>query len=137
MSNIVGQKGVMCLKTALDFYGLTTQNHWRYHIAFPQNYGTVNLPDYPPARIFYFSEEQYQTGIEEKETAGNIVKIYDIEKTICDCFRLRNKIGIEPAQEALKEYVEMKGANISKLVQYAKKTRIESVVKKYLNGLLI
>jgi predicted transcriptional regulator of viral defense system len=86
--------------------------------------------------VLYFAEKQYRTGIKEINIQGNIVKIYDLEKTICDCIRYRNKIGIDIVKEALNEYIKKKEKNINKLIEYAKITGIYSITKKYFEVLL-
>jgi predicted transcriptional regulator of viral defense system len=70
------------------------------------------FPDYPPIKVLYFAEKQYKTGVKEISIQGNIIKIYDLEKTICDCIRYRNKIGIDIVKEALNEYIKKKEKNV-------------------------
>lgn len=129
-------KGVMCLLSALAYYELTTYNPWEYQFAIFRGAKKPSLPDYPPIKIFYFSETQYYYGIDEVEIDGNKVKIYDREKTICDIIRYREKIGIDIMKEGLRNYLQRPERNITKLVECAKKLRIKTVLLKYLEVLL-
>jgi len=129
-------KGVICLLSALSYYEVITYNPWENYIAIYRDDFKPSIPDYPPIKVLYFAEKQYRTGIKEISIQGNIIKIYDLEKTICDCIRYRNKIGIDIVKEALNEYIKKKEKNINKLIEYAKITGVYSIVKKYLEVLL-
>ena len=84
--------GVICLGTALSWYGLTTWDPPEIHIAIPKG-RKIKLPEYPPVKLFYFSGNFYNYGIADEEIeSGDVIKIYDREKTICDIVRYRNKI---------------------------------------------
>jgi predicted transcriptional regulator of viral defense system len=95
------------------------------------------LPEYPPIKVFYFSKERYWTGIITVEIEGHPVKIFDPEKTICDCVRYRNKIGLDIMQEALRAYMSQKNRNIQKLWQYSELLKIKTVIKPYLEALVL
>ena len=129
-------KGIFCLLSALSYYEITTVNPWQYYIAIFRNDRKPVLPDHPPINIFYFSKEQYEIGLKEIEIDNHKIKIYDIEKTICDCLRYRNEIGMDVVKEALNEYVKRKDRNIDKLLRYAKVTGIYNLLYKYLEVLL-
>lgn len=128
--------GVICLLSALSYYEITTYNPWEYYIAIHRDHHKPKVPEYPPISIFYFADKQYNTGIEELKIKGNKIKIYDLEKTICDCIRFRNKIGVDIVNEALKEYVHNRRSNINKLLNYASDTGVYSIIKKYLEVLI-
>ncbi|MFD2370307.1 type IV toxin-antitoxin system AbiEi family antitoxin domain-containing protein [Brevibacillus sp. GCM10020057] len=129
-------KGIICLLSALAYYELTTFSPWEYQIAIYRGAKKPSLPDYPPIKVDYFSETQYQYGIDEIEIGGNKIKIYDREKTICDIIRYREKIGIDVMKEGLRNYLKSPEKNITKLVGYAEKLRIKTVLVKYLEVLL-
>ncbi len=128
-------KGVICLLSALSYYELTTYNPWEYYIAIHRDDFKPKLPDYPPIKIFYFSDKQYNTGIEEISINGNPIKIYDLEKTICDCIRFRNKIGNDVVKEAINDYISKNDKDIDKLLDYARITGAYSILKKFLEVL--
>jgi len=129
-------RGVICLLSALSYYELTTYNPWEYYIAIHRDDFKPKLPDYPPIYVFYFSDKQYNTGIKEISIEGNIIRIYDIEKTICDCIRYRNKIGTDVVKEAINKYLKNKDRDIDKLLEYAKVTGAYTIIKKYLDVLI-
>lgn len=127
--------GVICLVSALAYYELTTYTPGEYTIAVRRNYN-IKLPDYPPIKLYYFSDKYYMDGIEKIDTNGNIIKIYNIEKTICDCLRYGNKISKDIIVESIKEYVKRRDKNISKLMNYAAKAKVKDVVQKYMEVLM-
>lgn len=128
--------GVVCLISALDYYEITTHSSWEYYIAIHRDARKPVLPDHPPIRTFYFSKKQFETGIKEEKINGVKFKIYDLEKTICDLLRLRNKIGMDIAKDALQEYVKKRDRNIAKLLNYADIIGISNLMKKYLEVLV-
>jgi len=109
--------GVICLLSALEFYDLTTFNPPDVYIAIPHNRKAPKII-YPPVRIFYFRERFYKPGIEIINTKYGDVKIYNREKTVCDMFRYRNKLGEDVALEGLKNYLASEYASIRKLREY-------------------
>ena len=134
VSKIIPQ-GVICLVSALAYYRLTSYTPGEYTIAVRRNYN-IKLPDYPPIKLYYFSDKYYKDGIEKIDINGNIVKIYNVEKTICDCLRYENKISKDIIIESIKEYIKRKDKNISKLVHYAAKAKVKDIVQKYIEVLI-
>jgi len=90
--------------------------------------------DYPSLVVHRFSEQAYRAGIEEHEIDGASVKIYDAEKTLVDCFKYRNKIGMDVVLEALKNYKARKKHNYGRLLEYAKICRVDKVMRPYLEA---
>lgn len=129
-------KGVICLLSALSYYELTTYNPWEYQIAIHRGGKKPRLPDYPPIKIMFFADAQFNVGIDEVWMDGTAVKIYNREKTICDIVRYREKIGIDLMKEGLRNYLQSPHKNITKLVSYADQLRIRTVLKKYLEVLI-
>lgn len=127
--------GVICLASALDIFGLTTFNPSEIYIAIP-NAGKIPKIDYPPIKVFYFRERFYKSGIEEIKTKDVTVKIYNKEKSVCDMFRYRKKIGEDIALEGLKNYLKRKDANINKLSEYAKICRVKTIVMPYIKAIV-
>jgi predicted transcriptional regulator of viral defense system len=128
--------GVICLLSALSYYELTTYQPWEHYVAIHRGDTRSKLPDYPPIKLMYFSESQYQLGITELDMDDHKVRIYDIEKTLCDSARYQNKIGTDIVKESFKAYFKRPNMNIEKLIDYATKTRVKSVVTKYAEVLL-
>jgi len=129
------QHGVICLVSALAYYELTSYTPGEYTIAVRRNYN-IKLPDYPPIKLYYFSDKYYMDGVEKIDVNGNIIKIYNIEKTICDCLRYEDKISKDIIIESIKEYVKRRDKNISKLMNYATKAKLKDVVQKYIEVLI-
>jgi predicted transcriptional regulator of viral defense system len=128
-------KAVFCLISALYFHELTTQIPHFVYFALPRDVKTPKI-GYPPIRVFHFSGKPYQAGIIEHELDGVQVKIYDREKTIADCFKFREKIGMDVALEAVKDYLSQSNVNVSLLMKYARINRVEKVMRPYLEALL-
>jgi predicted transcriptional regulator of viral defense system len=127
--------GVICLASALEKYGLTTFNPSEIYIAIPSA-GKIPKIEYPPIKVFYFRDRFYKTGIEEIKTKNFTVKIYNREKTVCDMFRYRKKIGEDIALEGLKNYLKQKYANIKILTEYANICRVKTIVIPYIKALV-
>jgi predicted transcriptional regulator of viral defense system len=127
-------KGVICLISALSFHELTTQIPHQVYVALPIAAEKPRL-EYPPLRIFWLSQMAYSAGIENHELDGIPVKIYGVEKTIVDCFKFRNKTGLDVALEALRDYREREDFNIGTLLHYARIDRVERVIKPYLEAI--
>ncbi len=128
-------RAVICLISALYFHELTTQIPHEVYFALPRDVKTPKL-EYPPIRVFHFSVKAYQVGIEEQFLDGVKVKIYNREKTVVDCFKFREKIGLDVALEALRDYLKQPRSNISLLMKYANINRVEKVMRPYLEALV-
>lgn len=128
-------KGVFCLHTACLFYELTTFVPSEYHIAIPDEHRVV-LPDYPPVKVYYWNPIPYQLGITTVELDNDVVKMYDLEKTICDIIRHRQKIGFDVLKEVLKNYLKRKDRNLHQLSLYAKQLNIFNKVDEFIKILL-
>ena len=120
--------GVICLISALAYYRITTQIPHFVYVAIPVKSRKPKL-DYPPIRYFWYSDKVYRAGIETIDIEGCSVKIFDIEKTLADCVKFRNKIGMDVVIEALKMYWLEKKTNIDKLYKYAKINRVEKIIQ--------
>ena len=92
--------------------------------------------DYPPIRAHRFSREAYKSGIETHLIDGVPVKIYGCEKTLADCFKFRNKIGMDVVLEAVKLHKTRNRFNLGKLLEYARICRVEKVMRPYLEALV-
>ena len=128
-------RAVICLISALYFHELTTQIPHQVHIALPRDVKTPKIA-YPPIKAFHFSKPSYGAGIEEHTLDSVPVKIYSKEKTIADCFKFREKIGVNIALEALKDYLKSPHPNIQLVIKYAKVNRVEKVMRPYLESLV-
>ena len=128
-------RAVFCLISALYFHGLTTQIPHFVYFALPRDVKAPKI-GYPPISVFHLSEKSYRAGIVEHELDGVKVEIYNREKTIADCFKFRQKVGIDVALEAVKDYLTQPSSNISLLMNYARIDRVEKVMRPYLEALI-
>lgn len=124
---------VICLVSALAWHDITTQVPHVVSVAVPRNARMPSL-DYPPVQAHKFSNEAYKSGIEEHLIDGVPVKVYNPEKTLADCFKFRNKIGMDVVLEALKLYRTRKKFDLAKLLKYARICRVEKVMRPYLEA---
>jgi predicted transcriptional regulator of viral defense system len=124
---------VICLISALSYHNITTQIPHAVSVAVPRNSRIPSL-DYPPIQAHRFSHEAYNSGIENHAIDGVSIKIYNPEKTLADCFKFRNKIGMEVVLEALKLYKSRQQFNLEKLLKYAKICRVKNIMSPYLEA---
>lgn len=127
-------KGVACLLTALRFHGLTTQAPFEVWLAI-ENKAIAPRLDYPPLRIVRFSGEAFTEGVEEHTVDGVTVRVTSVAKTVADCFKYRNKIGLDVALEALREAWFGKRMTSDDIWRYAKVCRVANVMRPYLESL--
>lgn len=128
-------RGVVCLLSALAYHELTTEIPHEVYLAVPRESEPPQL-DYPPVRVFRFGPKSFQEGIDTHELDGVPVRIYGPEKTIADCFKYRNKLGLDVALEALKAYFKRGRPDVAKLLRYAEACRVKNVMRPYLEALL-
>lgn len=127
-------KGVICLLSALRFHGLTTQAPFEVWLAI-DNKAAIPKMDYPPLRINRFSGVALTGGIEEHVVDGVTVRVTSVAKTVADCFKYRNKIGLDVALEALREAWKNKRITSDEIWLYAKIDRVANVMRPYLESL--
>lgn len=119
--------GVICLISALAFHEITTQIPHFVYVALPSNAHKPTIT-YPPMRYFWYSEKALKIGVKEHLIDGCNIKIFDVEKTLVDCVKFRNKIGMDVVLEALKMYWISGETNLDKLFEYAKEFRVDKVL---------
>jgi predicted transcriptional regulator of viral defense system len=128
-------QSVICLISALSFHGLTTQIPHEVYIALKEGTKTPRI-DFPPLSVHRFSKASFEAGITTLEIDGIPVRIYNQEKTLVDCFKFRNKLGMDVILEAVKMYKNINsGLNISKLMKYARICRVGKVIQPYLESI--
>lgn len=129
-------EGVFCLFSALAWYELTTYIPKEYNMAIYTYSRKPVVPDYPPIKLYYYSEKRFARGVNTVEVDGHQVKIFDLEKTICDMIHYRNKLGMDIVKEVLDNYKTKKERNLQKLMQYANELRDANVLRRYLEVLI-
>ena len=126
--------GIICLLSALRFHHITTQTPFEVWVAIN---GKTRFPRAPsiPLRIVRFSGLAFAAGVEEHTIEGVPVRIYSLAKTVADCFKYRNKIGLDVALEALREALREKRVTVDALWAYAKICRVTNVMRPYLEAM--
>jgi predicted transcriptional regulator of viral defense system len=129
-------EGVVCLMSAAVYHNISTFRMSQVDVAIKQKSKVAKLPDWPSIDIYYFSIQRYKLGILTIPIDGGFIKIYDMEKTVCDLLSYRNKYGLEDSLAVLKNYLKRADRKIDKLITYSKKLRCYNVLMKYLEVLL-
>jgi predicted transcriptional regulator of viral defense system len=128
-------QSVLCLVSALAFHNLTTQIPRLISIALPKGMESPRL-DYPPISIHRFSLDSFSVGIEIHAVDGIPIQVYCPEKTLADCCKFRNKIGMDVFLEALELYRTRKQVNFAQILHYAQICRVQKVITPYLEAML-
>jgi predicted transcriptional regulator of viral defense system len=125
---------VVCLLSALNFHNLTTQIPHQVYVALPRHTTYPRL-EHPPLRIFQFSKASYEAGIETKRIEGVELKVYCPAKTVVDCFKFRNQVGLDVALEALRDAWRHKRVTMDDLWRFAQVCRVTNVMRPYLESI--
>jgi predicted transcriptional regulator of viral defense system len=128
-------RGVVCLISALALHDLTTQIPHEIWLAVPRDSEPPRV-HYPPIRVFRYADKAFTEGIETKKMDDTQVRVYSREKTLADCFKYRNKIGLDTAVEALKRYKQQGRIDVDALMRYAQTCRVANVIRPYLEAVL-
>jgi predicted transcriptional regulator of viral defense system len=126
---------VVCLSTALLFHNLGTQLPREVWLAVPRGRRIPSLA-YPPVRVTRIAPALFDLGIEEHRIEGGVVRVYSITRTVVDCFRFRNKVGLDVAMEALIEARRSRRLELNELDKVAKALRLDRVMRPYLEMLV-
>lgn len=127
-------KGVACLLSALQFHEVGTQLPRKLWMALPRGSRVPSL-DYPPMRFVHMSGESFSTGIERHVLEGRPVKVYDVAKTVVDCFKFRHRVGMDVALEALNESWRERTLDLHLVAKYARACRVWNVMRPYLEAI--
>ena len=127
-------KGVICLLSALRFHDLTTQAPFEVWLAI-ENKAVAPKLDYPPLRVVRFSGAAFTQGVEEHVVDAVTIRVTSVAKTVADCFKYRNKIGLDVALEALREAWQAKRVSSEEIWRFAKVCRVANVMRPYLESL--
>ena len=127
--------GVVCMYSAWAYYELTTKLPPDICIAIEKKRKVI-LPDYPSVALYYWSQSAFELGVSEREIEGYKVRIYDLEKSVCDAVKFRNKIGVDISSEILKNYLVRSDRNLTRLNEYAKKMRVANIMSGLIDYLI-
>ena len=128
-------EGVICLISALYHHELTTEIPRKIHLAVHRH---ANVPriDYPSVQIYRMSDKPFSAGVEQMKIGGMTMNIFSPEKTIADCFKYRDKLGLDLAIEGLKKYLSSKKARPTAIMKMAEVCRVSKIIKPYMEALL-
>ena len=124
-------RGVLCMYSAFAHYGLSTQVPAAVCVAIDAK-RKVRLPEYPVIDLYYWKKENLEFGIVKREVSGFMLSITDLERTVCDAVKYRNKIGLDVCGEVLDNYLKQPKRNISLLHEYAERLRVNKILTMYL-----
>jgi len=127
--------GVICLISALSFHDLTTQIPHQVHLALPSGAEEPRVK-HPPIRTYRFAGEAFTEGVEVHRLDGIDIRIYGPEKTLADCFKFRNRIGLDTAMEAVRFYRDRGDVRVDDLMRYASICRVSKIIRPYLEAIL-
>jgi predicted transcriptional regulator of viral defense system len=134
----VGRKvprAVICLVSALAFYELTDEVPYAVECALPRGAERPRL-EHPPLRVHWFSRAAYADGIETHDIDGTKIHVYSPEKTLADCFKYRNSLGMNTVLDALRRYRIKYGLRVDALMHSARICRVHNVMRPYLESTL-
>ena len=126
--------GVICLISALAFHDLTSQIPHEVHVALPRGAEEPRL-DHPPIATYRFGGKALTEGVETHSLEGVPVRVYNPEKTLADCFKFRNKVGLDTVVEAVRLYREGRKVKLNDLMRYAAICRVTKIIRPYLEAL--
>ena len=127
-------QAIVCLLSALRVHDLTAQSPFEVWLAIPNKARAPKL-EYPPLRIMRFSGAALTEGIEDHQVDGVTVRVTNVARTVADCFKFRNKIGLDVAMEALHEAWANKRISMDELWRYATLCRVANVMRPYMESL--
>ena len=128
-------QGVVCLISALAFHEITTQIPHEVHVALRSGSEKPRI-EFPPVSFYWFSKTAFEAGIEKHKIEGAVIRVYSPEKTVADCFKFRNRIGLDVAIEALKICRSRKRSTVDEILKYARICRVEKIMKPYIEAIL-
>jgi predicted transcriptional regulator of viral defense system len=128
-------KGIVCLLSALAFHEATNEIPKYIDVAIPRG-AHENKIRYPPVKFYRFAPNTWKAGVEKHEIEGHEIKVYSLAKTVADCFKFRNRIGVNVAREALKTAVIEKHIKPKDIMKNAKICRVDRIIKPILESII-
>lgn len=126
---------VVCLVSAAVVHELTLEIPGRVSIALPAGAWKPKVK-WPPIDVFWYSEDSYQTGVDHLFDHEIELRIFNPEKTVADCFKFRNKIGLDVCIEVLRSYMKRADRKIDKLLEYSAVNRVRKIIEPYIQALI-
>jgi predicted transcriptional regulator of viral defense system len=129
--NAVVPEGILCLWSAWSIHQLTTSMPQAFHIAIKRG-RKVSIPSFPRMEVHHYMEDLLKIGVISMIIDGFNIRLYDVERCVCDAVKFRNKVGMDVCSEIINNYLERPNRNLSKLMDYARKLRVEKILEQYL-----
>lgn len=129
--NMVVPEGILCLWSAWSIHHLSTSMPQAFHIAIRRN-RKITVPSFPKVEIHHYTEAILGIGVKTMDIDGFNIRIYDVERCVCDAVKFRNKIGVDVCSEIINNYLQRPERNLSKLMDYARKLRVGKILEQYL-----
>ena len=123
--------GILCSWSAWSIHQLTTTMPQAYHIAIKRDRKVVK-PSFPSIELRHYTASILEIGVSKMFLEGYNIRIYNIERCVCDAIKFRNKIGMDVCSEIIDNYLVRPERNISKLLDYAKQLRVGTILEDYL-----
>ena len=123
--------GILCLWSAWSIHRLTTSMPPAYHVAIKRDRKVVT-PSYPPIELHHYTASIWEIGVIKMSVEGYNIRIYDMERCVCDAIKFRNKVGMDVCSEVIDNYLARPERNISKLLDYARQLRVGTILENYL-----
>lgn len=128
-------RAVLCLVSALDLHEIGSQIPVEVQIALPRDVRPPRI-DHPRVQVFHMSPQSLATGVETWDAEGVTLRVFNVAKTVADCFKFRSSIGQDVALEALREVLRERRAASGEIMEYAEVDRVQNVIRAYLEALL-
>lgn len=129
--NAVVPEGILCLWSTWSIHQLTTSMPQAFHIAIKRG-RKVSIPSFPRMEVHHYTENLLKIGVISMIIDGFNIRLYDVERCVCDAVKFRNKVGMDICSEIINNYLEHPDRNLSKLMDYARRLRVGKILEQYL-----
>ena len=129
--NAVVPEGILCLWSTWSIHQLTTSMPQAFHIAIKRG-RKVSIPSFPRMEVHHYTEDLLKIGAISMIIDGFNIRLYDVERCVCDAVKFRNKVGMDICSEIINNYLERPDRNLSKLMDYARRLRVGKILEQYL-----
>jgi len=123
--------GILCLWSAWNIHQLTTSMPQAFHVAVKRN-RKVTVPAFPKVEVHHYTEALLNIGVMTMEIDGFTIRLYDVERSVCDAVKFRNKVGMDVCSEIIDNYLARPARNLSRLMDYARLLRVANILEQYL-----
>lgn len=129
--NTIVPDGILCLWSAWNIHQLTTSMPQAFHVAVKRD-RKVTVPSFPKIEIHHYTESILKLGIMKMKIDGFNIRVYDVERSVCDAVKFRNIVGMDVCSEIINNYLERPNRNLSRLMDYARILRVGTILEQYL-----